>query len=148
MRQHRIKERRHASDIGVASFISACLSCVEVGEDQSFSVGAFLFLLLFPALLYESGRRRDEGAGPIILFVHGAVGWSFLYRNIIKDLRSDFRCVAIDWPGFGLSDATPDFETTLPGNSRILETFIQELGLTDKAHQEQRLFEHLQQEMR
>jgi endonuclease/exonuclease/phosphatase family metal-dependent hydrolase len=29
-------------------------------------LGVFLFLLLFPALLYESGRRRDESAGPIM----------------------------------------------------------------------------------
>ena len=73
----------------------------------------------------------DEGVGPILLFVHGAVGWSFLYRDIIKDLRSDFRCIAVDWPGFGLSDAAPDFETTLPGNSRLLEAFITQLDLRD-----------------
>ena len=73
----------------------------------------------------------DEGAGPVILFVHGAVSWSFLYRDIIKELRRDFRCIAVDWPGFGLSEAVPDFETTLPGNSRLLETLINELGLRD-----------------
>lgn len=73
----------------------------------------------------------DEGSGPVILFVHGTASWSFLYRNIIQELRSDFRCIALDWPGFGLSEVRPGFQTTLVGNSRLLEQFIEELGLRD-----------------
>ena len=49
----------------------------------------------------------DEGDGPAILMLHGNPTWSFLYRDIIRDLRSDFRCIAPDHPGFGLS-ARPD----------------------------------------
>lgn len=73
----------------------------------------------------------DEGSGPVILFVHGTASWSFLYRDIIKDLRRDFRCIALDWPGFGLSETAPGFETSLAGNSYLLENFIEELGLRD-----------------
>jgi haloalkane dehalogenase len=50
---------------------------------------------------------------------------------MIKDLRSRFRCVALDLPGFGLSPAAPTFQHTLTGDSRLLERFIQTLGLTD-----------------
>ncbi len=34
-------------------------------------------------VLLEGNRLHyiDEGSGPTILFVHGAVGWSFLYRE-------------------------------------------------------------------
>jgi len=81
-----------------------------------------------------SGHRLhyiDEGNGPTILFVHGTASWSFIYRDIIKDLRRDFRCIALDWPGFGLSDAAPGFKTRLSDNSRLLEHFIMELGLED-----------------
>jgi haloalkane dehalogenase len=49
----------------------------------------------------------DEGAGTTLLFVHPGVGWSFMYSDIIQELRGNFRCVALDLPGFGLSAAVP-----------------------------------------
>lgn len=73
----------------------------------------------------------DEGSGPILFFVHPGVGWSFMYSDIIKELRGRFRCVALDLPGFGLSPAMPGYQHTLTGDSRLLERFIQALGLTD-----------------
>ncbi len=45
----------------------------------------------------------DEGSGPTLFFVHSGIGWSLMYSDIIQDLRSRFRCVALDLPGFGLS---------------------------------------------
>jgi len=73
----------------------------------------------------------DEGSGPTLFFVHPGVGWSFMYSDIIQDLRSRFRCVALDLPGFGLSPAAPGYQHTLTGDSRLLERFMQALGLTD-----------------
>ena len=45
----------------------------------------------------------DEGAGPVIVFVHGNPAWSFEFRHLIAGLRSEFRCIAADHVGFGLS---------------------------------------------
>ncbi|MBL4787987.1 MAG: alpha/beta fold hydrolase [Kordiimonadaceae bacterium] len=45
----------------------------------------------------------DEGQGPTLLLLHGNFMWSFSYRNLIKELRRDFRCIAIDLPGMGMS---------------------------------------------
>jgi haloalkane dehalogenase len=73
----------------------------------------------------------DEGTGPTLLLLHPGVGWSFMYSDIIQELRGRFRCVALDLPGFGLSPATPGYQHTLIGDSRLLERFIQTLGLTD-----------------
>src|SRR6266487_6678011 len=73
----------------------------------------------------------DEGSGPTLFFVHPGVGWSFMYSVIIQELRDHFRCVALDLPGFGLSSATPGYQHTLTGDSRLLERFISTLGLTD-----------------
>lgn len=73
----------------------------------------------------------DEGSGPILLFLHANPLWSFQYRHIIAPLRSRFRCIALDYPGFGLSTARPDFKTTLEDNSKLVEQFIQALKLTD-----------------
>ena len=45
----------------------------------------------------------DEGAGEPVVFVHGNPAWSFEFRHLIAGLRSEFRCVAPDHVGFGLS---------------------------------------------
>jgi haloalkane dehalogenase len=71
----------------------------------------------------------DEGRGPLLLFLHGIPLWSFQYRRIIVPLRERFRCIALDYPGFGLSEARPGFTNTLAGNSDLVERFIQALGL-------------------
>jgi haloalkane dehalogenase len=73
----------------------------------------------------------DEGSGPTLLLLHPSVGWSFMYSDIILELRSRFRCVALDLPGFGLSAAAPGYQHTLTGDSRLLERFKQALGLTE-----------------
>lgn len=54
----------------------------------------------------------DEGRGPTILMLHGNPSWSFVYRNVIKDLSADARCVALDHLGFGLSDKPLDADVS------------------------------------
>jgi haloalkane dehalogenase len=73
----------------------------------------------------------DEGDGPVLIFLHGMRLWSFQYRNIIKRLRDQFRCIALDYPGFGLSAAAPGFRNTLLGNTRLVEAFIDKLSLEE-----------------
>ena len=71
----------------------------------------------------------DEGAGTTLLFVHGTPEWSFGYRDVIKQLRRSFRCVAIDLLGFGLSDKPKGTDYTCAGHSRRLTKFIEHLDL-------------------
>jgi haloalkane dehalogenase len=71
----------------------------------------------------------DEGAGPTYLFLHGNPTWSFLYRNIIKELKRRFRCVAPDYPGFGLSKARDGYDFRPGSHARVLEQFIDKLEL-------------------
>ncbi len=59
------------------------------------------------------GRRlhyTDEGptsAEQTLLFVHGNPTWSFHWRRLIERLRGEYRCVAPDHLGCGLSDLQP-----------------------------------------
>src|SRR5438045_2810507 len=57
-------------------------------------------------LSLEAGRMHyvDEGKGAPIVMVHGTPDWSFVYRNLVKELSRDFRCVVPDNLGFGLSE--------------------------------------------
>ena len=73
----------------------------------------------------------DEGSGPILFLLHPSIGWLFMYADIIKELRTKFRCIALDLPGFGLSPVVPGYQHTLTGDSRLIERFIQALGLTE-----------------
>ncbi|MCY3991366.1 MAG: alpha/beta fold hydrolase [Caldilineaceae bacterium] len=45
----------------------------------------------------------DEGAGEPLLFLHGNPTWSFEFRHLVKALRGQYRCIAPDHIGFGLS---------------------------------------------
>ena len=71
----------------------------------------------------------DEGEGPVLLFVHAGM-WSFIFRDVITRLTDRYRCITLDFPGFGLSPGGSD-EQTLPALSRTLGEFVTALGLDD-----------------
>ena len=73
----------------------------------------------------------DEGEGRPLLLLHGNPTWSFLYREIITGLRNRFRCLAPDYPGFGLSSAPSGYGFTPAEHARLLERFVLELDLSD-----------------
>ena len=56
----------------------------------------------------------DEGSGPVIVFLHGNPSWSFEFRHLIRELRHDFRCIAVDHVGFGLSSRSKRKEDHSP----------------------------------
>jgi haloalkane dehalogenase len=71
----------------------------------------------------------DEGAGPAILMLHGNPFWSFCYRKIVLRLRSRFRCIAPDYPGFGLSTAPPSYDFRPATHARIIQQLVERLEL-------------------
>jgi pimeloyl-ACP methyl ester carboxylesterase len=71
----------------------------------------------------------DEGKGNVLLFVHGTPEWSFSYRDLIKGLSKNHRCVAIDLLGFGLSDKPPGDVYHCKDHAARLEKFIDMLAL-------------------
>jgi pimeloyl-ACP methyl ester carboxylesterase len=73
----------------------------------------------------------DEGKGETILFLHGNPSWSFQWRDLIRELSPSFRCVALDYPGFGMSTAPLGFGFTPEEESRVVEEFVDRLALTN-----------------
>jgi haloalkane dehalogenase len=73
----------------------------------------------------------DEGEGDIILFCHPPVTSSFMYRNIIKGLTKQFRCIALDFPGFGLSEIIPStgYTHSINAQAEVVEAFLKALQL-------------------
>ena len=75
----------------------------------------------------------DEGPldAPVLLFLHPGAGWSFTYRSQIRQLKDEFRCIAPDLPGYGLSEAAPGYKFTLLEQSEVLKAFVEDLDLKD-----------------
>jgi haloalkane dehalogenase len=71
----------------------------------------------------------DEGTGPPLLLLNGNPSWSFGWRDVVLRLRHRFRCVAPDYPGFGLSVPAPGFDLRPASQSRIVEGLVDHLGL-------------------
>lgn len=72
----------------------------------------------------------DEGAGPVLLMLHGNPTWSFVYRDVIRRLRADFRCVALDLPGFGLSEAADGYRFLPEEHAAVTHAFLERLDLS------------------
>src|SRR3954453_18113646 len=89
----------------------------------------------FKSRWLESAAGRvhyvDEGYGEPILMCHGNPTWSFLYREVIRLLRDRFRCIAVDYLGFGLSDRPPGFGYAPGEHARVLGELVGALDLSD-----------------
>ncbi|QWF83406.1 alpha/beta fold hydrolase [Amycolatopsis sp. CA-230715] len=72
----------------------------------------------------------DEGSGPTLLLLHGNPTWSFEYRDVIRALREEFRCVAVDYPGFGLSSAAPGYRYLPEEHAQVVTAFVDSLALS------------------
>lgn len=72
----------------------------------------------------------DEGSGPILLMLHGNPVWSFVYRDVIARLRGRFRCIAVDFPGFGLSTGATEYRYLARDHAEFLVSFVDRLGLS------------------
>jgi len=71
----------------------------------------------------------DEGKGRPVVMFHGNPTWSFLYRKVINELKSDFHCIAMDYPGFGLSERPPGYGYTSAEHAQVIGKLVDHLDL-------------------
>jgi pimeloyl-ACP methyl ester carboxylesterase len=71
----------------------------------------------------------EHGAGPSVVFVHGVSVNSALWRGVIGEIASSFRCVAVDLPCHGRSPAWPDRDYSLRRLADLVVELIEALGL-------------------
>jgi len=96
---------------------------------QTFSPTLFPFESRFLPIDGHVVHYIDEGDGPTLLFFHGNPTSSFLYRDSVLGLRGRFRCVAFDYPGFGLSAARKGYDYKPSSHARVATEFIDRLGI-------------------
>jgi len=77
---------------------------------------------------------RDAGApgAPAVLLLHGFPASSFMFRNLIPVLAGQFRVIAPDYLGFGLSEtpAADEFGYTFDALARLTAALLRQLGVT------------------
>jgi haloalkane dehalogenase len=71
----------------------------------------------------------DEGEGTPFVFVHGNPGWSFEFRDVVKELSKTHRCIANDHIGFGLSDKPSEWNYLPVNHAENFKKFISNLHL-------------------
>src|SRR5262249_11797515 len=77
-------------------------------------------------------RYRDSGVGRPLVFIHGLLVDSRLWRKVIALLDLHFRCIAPDLPlGSHRMAMNPDADLTPPGLAQLIADFIAALGLEE-----------------
>jgi pimeloyl-ACP methyl ester carboxylesterase len=61
----------------------------------------------------------QKGQGEPVVFIHGLAGTAFMWDTLINKIDSGYQCLALDLPGFGLSD----FDEKL-ANGDIVDYFL------------------------
>jgi pimeloyl-ACP methyl ester carboxylesterase len=87
-----------------------------------------------PELTLQQGtiRYRDEGSGPTLFFVHGALVNGRLWDPVVERLRDRFRCVVPDLPlGSHELPLKAHADLSPPGLAALLAQIIEALDLDD-----------------
>lgn len=71
----------------------------------------------------------DEGSGrETIIFIHGLGSYLPAWKKNIEELRNDYRCIAVDLPGYGKSSKLPH-DGSMTFYAGIISQFIDKLNL-------------------
>lgn len=71
----------------------------------------------------------DEGQGRPLLMIHGNPTWSFYYRRLVEAFQGDFRAIAVDHVGCGLSDKPAKHPYQLADRIDDLANLVEKLDL-------------------
>lgn len=74
-------------------------------------------------------RYQHAGRGPVLLVIHGFMGYSFSWRFVIKGLAQHYSVYAVDLPNCGFSQRDPKLPGTLMSDAEHLLGFMDHLGI-------------------
>ncbi|QYK07118.1 alpha/beta fold hydrolase [Shewanella zhangzhouensis] len=82
----------------------------------------------------DEGPEGDIEPKGTVVMVHGNPSWTLYYRNLIGALKGEYRCIAMDNVGCGLSDKPDDsrYHYTLTSRVGDLEALLAHLNVTEK----------------
>lgn len=72
---------------------------------------------------------KDEGSGPVLFMVHGSLSSTRTWDRITEILKSDYRIIRYDIPGYGLSGRVSDEAAANVQPVEIAEQLVERLGV-------------------
>ena len=75
-------------------------------------------------------REAGPDGAPLILLMHGFPSSSFMFRDLIEQLKNDFHVVAPDYPNFGFSSFDPGV-STFDGLAAVMEKFVDKMKIKE-----------------
>lgn len=72
---------------------------------------------------------RDEGAGPVLLLLHGSNSSLHTWEGWADALKPDYRIISVDLPGHGLTGPHPDKAYNWSDAAGFLDRFVAKLKL-------------------
>src|SRR5258708_11724914 len=72
---------------------------------------------------------KEQGAGPVALFVHGVLLNGHLWRNQLAHLSDIRRCIAVDLLAHGDTEIAPDQDVSVTANANMLREFLDALNI-------------------
>ncbi len=74
-------------------------------------------------------REAGPKDAPAVLLLHGFGASSHMFRDLIPQLAGDYRVIAPDLPGFGLTRADKSFKYTFDNLADVIDAFTTARGL-------------------
>ncbi len=76
-------------------------------------------------------RAAGDASAPVVLLLHGFPASSFMFRELIPRLATDYRVIAPDLPGFGFTEVPAErkYVYSFDGLASTIEAFTQALKL-------------------
>jgi pimeloyl-ACP methyl ester carboxylesterase len=74
-------------------------------------------------------REAGQPGAPVVILPHGYPCSSYQFRNYMAGLGDRWHLLAPDFPGSGYSATPADFDYSFEGFSRLLEAFLEKLGV-------------------
>src|SRR5579863_9744015 len=74
-------------------------------------------------------RFAHAGIGPALVLVHGLLGYSFSWRQVMPRFSGHFEVFAPDLPGAGFSDCDPRLDCRLTSAAERLRSFLDAVGI-------------------
>ncbi len=81
-----------------------------------------------PGVTVHYTDEGPRGARTLIL-VHGFAASVHAWRPWVERLKTDYRLIAIDLPGHGLTETPPGYQATLEGNAALVDALATHLGV-------------------
>ena len=73
----------------------------------------------------------ERGAGPVVLLMHGFPTSCYDWTGVMEELAGGYRCVAFDFPGYGLSDKPAAYSYSLFQQTDVAEGIARALDIAE-----------------